>query len=106
MTAQLPKKKIVKKQTDDAAFMLRWLNGTLREGELSSLRNKEEYEEMMTMAQNNDRHLSSELPPLNLLDKQKKASTTTTADSSTFVTFAFVAVAILLLALFVFKFNW
>ena len=104
MTAQLPKKKIIKKQTDDAAFMLRWLNGTLREGELSSLRNKEEYEEMMTMAQNSDRHLSSELRPLNLKNEQKNALSTTSAKPIAFV--AFVVVAVLLLALFAFKFNW
>ena len=106
MTAQLPKKKLTTKQTEDASFMLRWLNGTLQEEELTSLRNREEYEEMMALDDSNSGPLFSNRSKAISLNADKDVRSATPTNPITFVTFAFVAVVVFLIALLVFKFNW
>lgn len=48
MTAQLRKKDNTQACTTHPDFLVRWLNGDLSKAELASLRNREEYEEMIT----------------------------------------------------------
>jgi hypothetical protein len=47
MTAQLRNKETMQERTSHPDFLYRWLNGDLTEAELASLRNREEYEEMV-----------------------------------------------------------
>ena len=48
MTAQILMKDTIQQTSNDPDFLIRWLNGTLSEEELSTLRNREEYEEMVS----------------------------------------------------------
>ena len=107
MTAQILMKDTIQKTSNDPGFMIRWLNGTLSEKELSTLRNREEYEEMVS-ANKAESVLTSEqrLPQEKNDDEKDHITPVSVAQKpASFSTFAFVAIALLAVALAFVKLN-
>ena len=97
MTAQILKKGTVQEASQDPAFLLRWLNGTLSEDELSSLRNREEYEEMAVVNKKEPVLLPEKILSEPGTDSGNESTATSegVSKSSVFPTFALIAVALI-----------
>ena len=107
MTAQILMKDTMQKTSTDPGFMIRWLNGTLSEEELSTLRNREEYEEMVS-SNKVESVLTSEKRLSKEHDNAKKdhfTKATNSNKSSSFSTFAFVTIALLTVVMMFVKLN-
>ena len=103
MTAQIPKKDTMKNTSNDPAFMLRWLNGTLSAEELSTLRNREEYEEMVSM----QKIIPSDLLGLSASESKQVDSSKNDSSSKsfTFPTFTVIAFALFAVAILYVKLS-
>lgn len=103
MTAQILKKDTMQEIPNDPAFLMRWLNGSLSEEELSSLRNRDEYEQMVSNAKS-ESILSAEqvaVKKVAVLPKKEKPVEVKRNESTTFPTFVMVAFALVIaMALF------
>ena len=107
MTAQILMKDTMQKTSNDPGFMIRWLNGTLSEEELSSLRNREEYEEMVSTNKVESVLTSEKRHSQEKGNEQKDHFTPATSalKPASFSTFAFIAIALFAVALAFVKLN-
>ena len=98
MTAQILKNDTMQAISGDAAFLLRWLNGTLSEEELSALRNREEYEKLVSSDKPAIERLSEKRPSGKNTSDTNQSVRVKTVDFSGFVPVV-VAMALSLIAL-------
>lgn len=96
MTAQLRNKETMQERTSHPDFLYRWLNGDLTEAELASLRNREEYEEMVVSCKAGVTLATEKNPkviPSVSLEEESPVGTTSSYTFAIFVAITIVAVA-------------
>ncbi len=103
MTAQILKNDAMHTTPRDPEFMVRWLSGKLTEEELSSLRNRDEYEAMVSANKTAKKALVEPLAqPNNVQPIMLESTETLVAEevkTNAFPTFVALAMASLLLAM-------
>ena len=102
MTAQILKNDAMHTTPRDPEFMVRWLSGDLTEEELSSLRNREEYEAMVSVNKTAKRVRVEPIGQPNVQPIALESPETLVAEevkTNAFPTFVALAMASLILAL-------